>query len=312
MFKRILIGIGALVLALFVVGLAVRVVRHFNAPSDESKIQRTIEVAATSTNPYYCEQLRTDRYLEQVSGEEEPFADDICESQASEGRARSVAMRKIEIDGRRATALATYSGGSLDGSTVELGLTKEDGHWKLDRLVSFIHFDRERFRRAYGRSFLEFGSPTRAANCATGRERQLSDGAIERALLTGASKTFVAITVACDREGVERNLVEGVAEPEFELPLQMIGCAERRFRAATDAELVRMQRDIQAYAGVFLKCDPGALFAYQRRELHDRYGLDRAGLHCVLETFRRLGPKSTVRLTYDEDRYETLIERCDS
>jgi hypothetical protein len=304
-------GIGALVLVLFVVGLAVRVVRHFNAPSDESKIQRTIEVAATSTDPSYCERLRTKRYLEQVSGEEEPFADDICESQASEGGARSVAVRAVDIHDERATALATHSGGSLDGSTVRLGFAKEDGHWKLDKLISFLHFDRERFRRAYGRSFLEFGSPTRAAHCAIGRERRLSDGAIERALLIGASETFVAITVACDREGVERSLVEGVAEPEFELPLRMIGCAERRFRAATDAELVRMELDIQAYAEVLLECDPGALNAYQRRELSDRYGLDSAGFHCVLETFHRLGPKGTVRLTYDEDRYEALIESCD-
>lgn len=279
-------------------------------PGDRAQIDKTIAAVATSADPSYCETRVTPRYLEQVTGTESPFADEICEREAGGSRAIAVDTSGVVVEGDRATAVAHNEGGSFDGSSLAVSLVEEDGHWKLDRLVGFRHFDRARFNRAYRRSFLEFGSPQSSADCATRKARRLSDADIERTTLTGGlRRTFESFFVACDRSGAERTLTSSIAEPDFGLPPQAIQCATGKIKALSDAELVQIQTDLVAYGKLLDSCDRKAIFAYLRRGLSDM-DLNPREVDCVLDVFRNKPVPTAIRLSYDQARYEALIDRC--
>jgi hypothetical protein len=47
---------------------------------------------------------------------------------------RGAAVSGIEVGGDRASATATLQGGDLDGQKLDVGLVKERGQWKIDRI----------------------------------------------------------------------------------------------------------------------------------------------------------------------------------
>lgn len=302
---QLLAGVLLLVIALFVF-------QRLNAPSSETRIERTIGKVSTGADPAYCDELMTERYLEQTTGEEAPFADEACESEAGNGAADSVEVREVAVDGDRATATVTNSGGSLDGSVVVVQLLERGGQWKLDRIVRFDRFDRARFRGAYRRKLHELGFSARAANCILGRERRVPAGEIEREVLDPGDRIFAAIVVGCDRAQVEANLMSAVADPALGLPKHAIGCAKRRLATASNAELMRVQLKIPAYNELLLACDRDAFLAFHRRGLSRRGDLGPAAVECVVEHLMGLSDRELIDLTYDEDRYEARIARCES
>jgi hypothetical protein len=280
-------------------------------PGDRVLIDRTILAVATSSDPSYCETKVTPRYLEQVTAAQQPFADDICEREAGGSRASSVDTSDVVIDGDHATAVVSNEGGSFDGSSFVVRLVKEDGYWKLDRLVAFRHFDRAGFDRAYRRSFLEFGSPSSSADCALSKDRRLSDVEIERATLTGDLRpAFERFFVACDRGGAERSLTSAISEPDFGLPPRAIRCATDKIKSLSNAELVRVQTDLVTYGKLLDSCGRGAIFAHTRRGLSDM-DLEPGTVDCVLDAFRARPPAAAIRLSYDQDRYNELIDGCE-
>jgi hypothetical protein len=299
-----LIGGGILVV------VALFVVQRLNSPGDETKVETTIEAVMAGEDPSYCKTDVTPRYLEQVTGAPPPFADDACEREIEVSRAKSVDTSDVAIDGSRATAVVALTGGSFDGSRLAVRLVKDDGDWKVDRLLAFRHFDRGKFERAYWRRFLEFGSPTSSADCALRRSRRFSNVEIERATLTDASRAFEPIFVSCDRDGAERALVSSIAEPKFDFPPRAIQCAAGKVRALSDAQLVRVQLSLIVYGKILYGCDRGAIFTYIGRELKARENLDPAAVDCVLRAFRSRQTAAAIRLSYDEARYNDLIDGC--
>ncbi len=163
--------------------LVLFVVQRLDGPSEQTRIERALGKVATSPDLANCDELMTTRYLEQTTAEKMPFADEACESEAGNGAADSVEVRKIMVDGERATAIVAYTGGSLDGSKVAVQLREEDGAWKLDRALEFVHLDRVGFRRAYRRKLREFGFPAQALDCILDRESRYPVEDIERVAL---------------------------------------------------------------------------------------------------------------------------------
>jgi hypothetical protein len=302
--QQLLAGGLLLVLILFAV-------QRLDRPSPETKIERVIGVVATSTNPAYCVELTTERYLEQTTGVEMPFADDACESDASQGAAESVEVREIAIDGGRASAIVANTGGSFDGSQLEVRLVEQGGDWRLDRLVGFADFDREKFRLAYARKLQALDFPDEAVECVLGQEEKFSGAQVERAVLSPADNFFASIAVDCYREGVERSVLGPIEDPAFDFPESGVKCAERRIRMATDAELVQLQFDIPTYNRLLLSCDRRAFFDYYRQGLAEVSELDRAAVVCVMEAFRGRSTASLIHLIYEQSRYEALIDACE-
>jgi hypothetical protein len=305
--RRTLLVLGALTAALLVFGI-VRVL--FFGKTDEERIEGTIEAVVTRPDPSYCHTAMTDAYIEQITGVRRPFADEVCEASTPGRHADSVDVRAISVDGDRATATVTYTGGSLDGSTARVRLVKDDRRWKLDRRLGFPHFDRAGFRRAYRIVFSEFGSPGTAVRCALAHEARLTDSDIERGLLGAGPDAFTRIAVACDREGVERNVLGSIAATE--LDPAGTRCVERRLAAAPDARLADLEFDIPAYGRLVISCVPGAFVSYAHRKLVAEGNESPAEITCIVGAFRRMPPSSQLRLTYDEERYEALYDRCEA
>lgn len=305
--RRHLVAAGALILVVLFL------IQRLSSPSDERQIERTIDTVATSANPAYCGELITDGYAMQITGARPPFADDLCEYEASTQAAELVRTRGIAVDGDRATAIVAFIGGSLDGSEVQVRLLHSDGDWKLDRLTSFVRFDRARFRRAYWRRFLQFGAPPQAADCAIKQERLLSSSEIERALLQGRSgRTFAPIAVRCDRRGAERGVVRALAAPELDLSRPAIECAERALNSATNEYLVQLELDTVAYGGLILRCDRTAFADSVRRRLEATHDRDSMTIECAVDAFRGLPPAAATQLIFDQARYAALINGCEA
>jgi hypothetical protein len=302
--KRIAAGVACLLLILFTVQ------RLLSSPDDATAIERTIATVATSSDPSYCDELVTTRYLEQTTGARPPFADDFCKSEAEGPRADSASALDAHVDGHRATAVVSFEGGSYDGSIFRLALVEEDGHWKLDRILSLARFERGAFERAYRTRLLEFGSPAESVTCALRAVRQLSDAEIESVTLKGSQRTFASIAVGCDRNGIERSLVATIGNRKYDVPPAAVECAARTIEAAGDAELVRLQLDLLAYNELILDCDGDALLEFEKREL-SAHDLSPREVVCIVARLRSLPRTGQIRLAYDEPRYDALIQDCD-
>lgn len=119
--------------------------------SDEDKIEAAIETSATASDPANCKKLETLAFSEQSSGESGKAAIEECEEEAEdpEGKAESVAVSEVEVDGSKATANAAVSGGSLEGQTVSIALVEEDGQWKLDQITGFVKLDQTQLAKVF-------------------------------------------------------------------------------------------------------------------------------------------------------------------
>ncbi len=114
-----------LVSALLVSALAL-VACGGSGSSDEDKIEEAIETSATASDPANCTKLETLSFSEQSSGESGKAATEECEEEAKdpEGKAESVVVSEVEVDGSKATANAAITGGSLEGQTVSMPWSK--------------------------------------------------------------------------------------------------------------------------------------------------------------------------------------------
>jgi hypothetical protein len=292
--------------------LVLFVVQRLDGPSEETRIERALGKVATSTDPAQCDELMTARYLEQTTGEKMPFADEACESEAGNGAADSVEVREVAVHDDTATATVAHNGGPFDGSEIVVRLLKEDGTWKLDRAVEFARFDRAGFRRAYRQKLHEFGFPARALNCILEGESRYRDEEIEREALDPDDRIYTSIIIGCDREAIERNVIGALNDPSFGFPPQVVECSKRRLKRATDAELMRVQTNIVAYNELILACGRDAFLAFHRHSLTFEADLDEGAVKCVIEFFEALPARELIDLTYEEQRYEAVLDQCES
>ena len=299
----------ALLGVLIAVFAAFFVVLH-NRPGDRERIETTIEAVSTSTDPAVCRSEETQRFLEQSTGQACPVRRRLLRigGRSRAGRfgrdQRRLGRRGHgERPGRQLRRLLRWlqAPGEADGGRRSL----ESG-----RLTGFASFDRAGFRRAYRRSFLEFGSPAAAAACAVAREGRLSDAELERMLLEGRRMRFARIGAECDRAGVERRLAGEAAYAGFRLPTSAVECIQGRIGSAGAGTLARLQLDLVAFGRIVIGCDSDAYLSYLRRELSEADRLDPAVVKCALARIRRLPGAGEIRLGYDDERLDELTDSC--
>jgi hypothetical protein len=119
--------------------------------SDEDEIEAAIETSATTADPANCTELETLNFVEQSSGESGKAATEACEEEAKDpaGKAKSVVVSKVEVDGSDATANAALTGGNLEGQTASIALVEEDGQWKLDEISGFVKLDQAQLAKVF-------------------------------------------------------------------------------------------------------------------------------------------------------------------
>jgi hypothetical protein len=110
---------------------------------EEAAIEEAIETSATSSDPSKCTEVQTEAFNEAETGKSGKAALEACEEAAEteSESAESVTVSNVAEDGEAATAEVGIKGGSLEGQSVEVGLTKEEGDWKLNEFAGFTKYD---------------------------------------------------------------------------------------------------------------------------------------------------------------------------
>jgi hypothetical protein len=167
--------------------------------SDESQIEEAIETSATSSDPANCTELQTQEFAEQTTSNEGPAAVKECEAEAKKGNeAESVEVSNIETEGSEASAEAAFTGSSFDGQTLELGLVKEGGQWKLNEVAGFAKLDKPRLVEALAKQFESGGEVSEGlATCVEEGFEEASQPEIEELLLSGSSEPIEKLAKEC-------------------------------------------------------------------------------------------------------------------
>jgi hypothetical protein len=167
--------------------------------SEEDEVAEVVEEASTSTDPADCTELLTQDFVEQTEFQRGAGAVEACEEDAAETAADSVDVAEVEVDGDTATATAAITDrGSFGGQTVEISLAREDDQWKLDRIESFVEFDRQAFLSGLERESVKNGELTKGqARCFTRALGQGTDAELEEVFLSGDSTVLAQLLNAC-------------------------------------------------------------------------------------------------------------------
>jgi hypothetical protein len=167
--------------------------------SDESQIEETIEMSATSTEPSACTEYSTQEFMEQTTNEEGPAAVKACEKSAEEGEsAESVEVTQVEVEGSEATAEAKFTGGQLDGQSLAVGLVKEEGTWKLESIVGFTHIDKAALAEQFTTKLEEEGgAEAELAPCFAEGVEEAGQSELEELMFGGSPVPAEELVEAC-------------------------------------------------------------------------------------------------------------------
>jgi len=169
--------------------------------SDEtSKVEETIETAATTTDPADCAKLQTQNFMEQTSQEAGHAAVKECEEEAkNEEGAESAEVSNVEVNGSNATAEVVLVGGkSLEGQTLEIALVKDGGQWKLNEVVKFTKFNQAKLVESFEREIEKAGeASSKFATCFIEAFKQADQAEVEELLFHSSGKGFEEIAKSC-------------------------------------------------------------------------------------------------------------------
>jgi hypothetical protein len=166
------------------------------ATADRSAIEQMLTRAFTENDPKQCTQDMTPSFLRYSFGAEKGTLDRCRRSNTpqSEPSAKSVAVESVTAASGRATAtIKVTSDNSLDGSVLTLGLVRDDGRWKVNRL-SDIEIDRARLDQHVRDQLGAHGYLPAETSCAIVKfDRTVSDQAIERDTVIGGASTSAGV-----------------------------------------------------------------------------------------------------------------------
>jgi hypothetical protein len=168
--------------------------------SEETKVEEAIETSATTTDPADCKKLETQNFIEQTSQESGQAALEECEKEAEkEEGAESVDVANVEVNGSSATAEAALTGGTLDGQTVEVELVKEGDQWKLNEVIKFTAFDKDKLIETFKQELSKTSNEVapKFAKCFVGELEERDQGEMEELMFGGDSATFQELAEAC-------------------------------------------------------------------------------------------------------------------
>lgn len=170
--------------------------------SDESKIEETIETAATTADPSNCTELETRKFVEQNALGASGNAVKECEKEAEEGeeKAESVDISNVSVNGEAATAEVAFTGGGFNGQALEVALVEEGGDWKLDEVVGFTKFDPAKLANAFEAKFSEEEEaiPAKLATCLSGAFGEMSQSEAEEVLFSGSAAGVEKLVASCE------------------------------------------------------------------------------------------------------------------
>jgi hypothetical protein len=152
--------------------------------ADQSQITAAITAAATSGDPSACTKYQTQHFVEQTNNGTGEAAVKSCEQDAKQTAADKVVVHDISVDGDTATAKADATGSIFDGQTLDIGLVKQNGQWKLDQFKGFVNFDKAAMVAAFPAELQKEGqAPAGAVSCLQTQLQKTPDQTIENSFV---------------------------------------------------------------------------------------------------------------------------------
>jgi hypothetical protein len=169
--------------------------------SATTQVVDVVKRGLVTTNPLDCTRLMTHAYLIQNHLGTDQTVLLVCRHDLRDptGNPTSVDVSNVAITGARATATVAIRGGDLDGQTLMLGLAHEGGQWKLDRVESFLHFDRAKLLKGVLDDFTvgPQALPRALGLCFTGALGKLDDAALQAVELNDDHTVVTRLLAAC-------------------------------------------------------------------------------------------------------------------
>lgn len=164
--------------------------------NDQSDITSVIKHAATSGDPAACTKDQTLHFTEQTfGGGRGQSAVQSCEKDAASSKSSSADVSNVKVSGNTATADVALTGAALDGQTVNVGLVKEGGQWKLDSFKGFTKFDRAKLIASFLPQLLKDPNIVKRAACVKQQLNGATDQQLEAVFLD--PKAGEQILLAC-------------------------------------------------------------------------------------------------------------------
>jgi hypothetical protein len=166
---------------------------------DEDKVVKVVEAALTRTDPADCKELKTRAYSEQSFRTEGVEAVESCEqnARAEESPNEIGEVTNVKVNGARATA--DVADATAGGQGFAVGLIEEDGDWKLNEIVSFAGFDRDKLLEEQKEAF-EGADPAfepQEVDCILKAFRGLSRSEWEDLMIGGSARPEIEIYERC-------------------------------------------------------------------------------------------------------------------
>lgn len=170
---------------------------------EATAVEETLLGMAHSENPASCGRLYTLSFMEQMAGGVEgEAAVELCEKAVVEGIGkdpRQVGVANVWIGDGEATADVSFVGSTYDGQTVAYALLEEQGDWKVDHLVEFVEYDRDRLLEGIEREMreLEEAFDKEVAACLAEGFRGLEDDELQDLALRRTPEEAEEIIEGC-------------------------------------------------------------------------------------------------------------------
>jgi hypothetical protein len=121
-----------------------------------------------------------------------------CEAAAEvTGVPDSLEISDVAVSGSKATATVAFSGGSLNEQAVVVAMRKEEGQWKIDRLLRFSKLDRPAVMRTLEKAFEGNGASAKEIKCISGRLAPRSKKAFEAFLFESDQQEIDKLVRPC-------------------------------------------------------------------------------------------------------------------
>jgi len=167
---------------------------------DEAKtVEQTIEKSLVEPTPADCRSHETQKFMEQTTHSEGAEALKACEAEGSGTADENIAVSAVEVKGNDATADVGFTGGSFDGQTLALALTKKGDNWQLDEITGFAKLDKAKLVAAIDAQLAGAlkGIPTQAAECIKEAITKAPNSALTELLLKGNGETVTKAIEGC-------------------------------------------------------------------------------------------------------------------
>jgi len=169
--------------------------------SDEAQIEDAITFVSTSGDPSECTEFSTPTFREQRTDETGAAALKACEEEDErEDIAKDVTVSNIEVDGSDATADVKFVGSLFDRQTMTIALVKDDDHWKLDRVTSFVEIDKDALAKTFEGLFQEATDNSLTGeqiSCLVEGVREAPEQQLEDAFLSESQEFEAALKSKC-------------------------------------------------------------------------------------------------------------------